>query len=145
MRHRRCRIVSDGDEPAGSAVESALSTDRALSLLSDARRRQLLIVLLDRKPDAEIGVDSETLKRVLCRAPGGQPLSGDTAYRIIISMHHNHLPRLVESDVIEWNEWEDTVEPGPAFDVIEPFIEHLDRNREALPEDWRGIPGVDDE
>lgn len=137
--------MSNSNEATGSGGEPALSTDHALSLLSDARRRRLLIVLAERKPGSELGVDSETLEQELLRTPDDRPLSPIDADRIIISMHHNHLPRLVECDVIEWNEWEDTVEPGPAFDVIEPFIEYLDRNREKLPADWRCVKEVTDE
>ncbi len=137
--------MRERDETAEPAVESALSTDHALSLLSDARRRRLLIVLADRKPDSELGVDSETLERVLLQTPSDHPPASVDGDRIIISMHHNHLPKLAECDVIVWNEWEDTVEPGPAFDVIEPFIEYLDCNREDLPADWRYVRGVHDE
>lgn len=134
--------MSEGSGTDRPTIESSLSTDRALSLLSDSRRRRLLIALMDRKPDPEVGVDPETLKQELLRTRSGLRFSSADADRIVVSMHHNHLPKLVECDVLEWNEWDDTVEPGSAFDAIEPFIEVLDRNRSDLPSDWRRVRGV---
>lgn len=136
--------MSEGDEADRSTVDSTLTTDRALSLLSDFRRRRLLIALVDRKPEPELDVDPEALKREFVRTRDTPRLSPADVDRVVISIHHNHLPRLVECDVLQWNEWDDTVEPGPAFDAIEPFIEALDHDRAELPSDRTRVREVDE-
>lgn len=134
--------MSDTGGTPDHSDDPSLNTDRALSLLADSRRRRLLIELADRNPGAEICVDSATLERALRRTQRDHRSASIDVDRAIISMHHIHLPKLAECDVIAWNELEDTVEPGPAFEAIEPFIDYLDRNREDLPADWRPVWGT---
>lgn len=136
--------MSEEKQVEDTDIQLSLSTDRALSLLSDPRRRQLLIELAERKPDAEMRVDSDSLEQELLRTQSGLRFSSVDADRIIISMHHTHLPKLADHDVIEWNEWDDTIERGAAFDALEPFIECLDRHREELPSDWRCVRSISD-
>lgn len=98
--------------------------DEGLRLLVDRPRRALLLELLEGGPQTEVSVpedidtgryDSEELRSQL---------------------YHVHLPKLADSDVIQWNEQQGTVVRGPQFDEIQPLVSVLDANAEQLHGEW---------
>ncbi|GAB7018201.1 DUF7344 domain-containing protein [Halostagnicola bangensis] len=88
------------------------TVDEAFELLTDQRRRLFLEVMQNygesiTLPDAA----EEVAKR-----EAGQPVSELPAQRVAnvyISLYHDHLPRLVEFDLVEYNQDRDLVSPGP--------------------------------
>lgn len=105
-------------------TDEGLSTDACLTLLSNARRRAVLLSIYDR------GGDDEPI-------PVEEVVTGSIPEPVAVALNHNHLPKLEERDVIRWNREEGTVAAGRAFGGIEPFIDRLDGGRERLPDDWR--------
>ena len=73
-------------------------TDDLLTALSNVQRRELLDSLIaDTPPDA-----AET---------PGITVQGDTA------MHHVHLPKLADSELVDWNRETNRVTRGPNFEA----------------------------
>jgi hypothetical protein len=54
-----------------------------------------------------------------------------------IRMHHVHLPKLTEAGYVESSDDGERVTPGDAFEEIQPLLDVLEENQEALP----GIAG----
>jgi len=55
---------------------------------------------------------------------------------VLLEMHHNHLPKLVEASFVDWNRGENVLRRGPRFDEIAPLIELIIEHREELPAGW---------
>ncbi|RKD95259.1 DUF7344 domain-containing protein [Halopiger aswanensis] len=94
--------------------------DRVYDLLSDRRRRHLLYLLLD---GDRLPVDEIALR--LAAWEGETPLPAvedDRRRRIATALRHNHLPRLADHDVIEYDPDGETVAPGPDFDAVESVV-----------------------
>jgi hypothetical protein len=103
--------------------DEEMSADACLTLLSNARRRAVLLSINDREADEPIPIE--------------EVVAGSLPDPVEVALNHNHLPKLEKHDVVRWNRERGTVAAGPAFGRIEPFIESLDGNRERLPDDWR--------
>ena len=106
--------------------------DRVHTLLSDSRRRYLLYALSE---SGRHTVD-ELARRLLERERTGLTNAGagseSKRERIVTELVHNHLPRLADHDVVDYCADRETVEPGIAFDDVEPFLEHA-RSIEQSP------------
>lgn len=96
--------------------------DRLYDLLSESRRRYLLYLL---SASGRQSVD-ELARRLVARERTGSTSAGSESkrQRVVTALVHNHLPRLAEHDVVDYHADRKTVEPGDAFDEIEPFLEH---------------------
>ena len=97
-----------------SSVETPL--DEYLELLANEKRRRLLYRL--DTAEAEVSVPDDV--------PGSH--SGSTE-RTTIEYCHQHLPKLDEAGVINWERETNNVEPGPEFEEIRPLfqiVESLD-------------------
>lgn len=95
--------------------------DEQFSVLADVERRRLLVALLKENPRsdvlnkiAESDDDAETGRRR-------------------VAIHHNHLPRLEDHGLVEWDRENAIVAKGPEFEKIEPFLLVLDEHRDELP------------
>lgn len=96
--------------------------DDALNALADVQRRKLLLSLLDHNPqDDSPVVISDTESEV-------EPLENSA------SMHHVHLPKLVEYGLIKWNKENNVVSKGPEFVEIRPLLVLLDNHADELPD-----------
>ena len=97
--------------------------DLALDALSDPRRRRLLTRLKDRNP-----LDHDAFPEELDadRDPD----------RVLLEMHHSHLPRLVEAGYVDWDRDEGVLRRGPRFDEVAPLIELIVEHRDELPAGW---------
>jgi hypothetical protein len=52
-----------------------------------------------------------------------------------MELYHTHLPKLATEGVVEWDREVETVSRGPAFEEIEPALQLLAANPNALPGD----------
>lgn len=98
--------------------------DDALDALNHIQRRKLLIALLEHNPQNDSPIvlaDNE---------------DENTAIKELIEMNHVHLPKLVDYGFIEWDQENNEVSKGPAFDEICPLLELLDNHQDELPADW---------
>ena len=101
-----------------------ISFDDMVDALANIQRRKLLIALLEHNPqdDSPIVIaDSD---------------SEANAVERLVTMHHTHLPKLVDYGFIEWDEETHEVRKGPKFDEIRPLLELLDDHEDELPPDW---------
>lgn len=101
-----------------------ISFDDMVNALADVQRRKLLIALLEHNPQDDSPVVIVGSK------------SGANAVERLVTMHHVHLPKLVDYGFIEWDEGNHEVMKGPTFDEIRPLLELLDDHEDELPSDW---------
>ncbi len=118
-------IQSDGDELAatdhqafedtglvdvirGDTDEEPASIDTLFESLAHPRRRTVLDVLSHQLHPIHV----ETLAREVGASEQDtteQQVSGDDVETILVSLHHNHLPRLADADLIEYDADEERV------------------------------------
>lgn len=91
-----------------------VSLDDLLGALSHARRRKLLNSLSADPPPQRI-IDS------------GITVDDDMV------MHHNHLPKLANCGLINWDREANRVTKGPNFEAAEEILEFLADNEGILP------------
>lgn len=91
--------------------ESPASIDEVFALLSDQRRRLLLQVMRSYEeeltlPDAAEEVATlETGRSVV-------NISAECVADVYLSLYHDHLPRLVDAGLLEYDQSRDLVSPG---------------------------------
>ncbi|NGM69667.1 hypothetical protein G6M89_11725 [Natronolimnobius sp. AArcel1] len=96
--------------------------DHTYKLLSNARRRQLLYLLVE---PGQWTVD--TLARRLTAWEQDTPAPAVTETQksqVKATLVHNHLPRLADHDTIEYDADKETVAPGERFNDVRSFIDH---------------------
>lgn len=108
-------------------TESA-SLDVMLDVLSNSRRRRILLAVADHNPRDE---DEFTPDEVAADQTDDECLE-----RLNTSLQHVHLPKLAERGYIEWEPNTQTVRRGPNFDDIEPLLRLMEEHRDELPDDW---------
>ena len=108
MTRSRVDSGGSGDRPESGDFETALE------LLVDERRRQVLLTL--RECDSTVSLDELAL-RVASRTQestvGGE--SQELTDRVKTSLHHAHLPKLHDANVVEYD-----VDQGTVALVMEP-------------------------
>lgn len=100
------------------------SLNDLFEVLSHEYRRYILWVLA--KPDDRADAVIDTTQFT---GPGGEP---DILYLELI---HNHLPKLDDYDLVDWNPETETLRRGPRFEEIEPFLDVME-DRDRIPRDW---------
>ncbi|ELY60413.1 hypothetical protein QA600_07175 [Natronococcus sp. A-GB1] len=90
--------------------ESPAAVDESLELLADRRRRLLLEVM--RTYGEELTLP-DAAEEVAVRETGRKvtELSAERVANVYISLYHDHMPRLVEADLIEYDQERDLVIP----------------------------------
>lgn len=91
----------------------------ALELLTRQSRRGILMDLRDSDPGDSLSM-AEANEEVEFEA----------------DLIHNHLPRLEEAGVIEWDRKGSKIYRGPEFERIEPLLRLIDEHEDELPPDW---------
>jgi hypothetical protein len=108
---------------------TAKDTDRSLDRMFDAlrhpyRRRILALVnRLEDPMDRGLSIDDVATE-------------GDDVEGLRIELHHAHLPKLDEMGYIDWDETDQRIHWGPAFEEIESLIDVLADHREELAVGW---------
>lgn len=96
------------------------SLDKALLNLASVYRRRVLLALSDPQTAEEVSILDDVY-------------AGETNIENLkTQMYHNHLPRLEDAGLIEWQKEDQQVVKGPKFDEIEPLLELLADNAEEL-------------
>lgn len=107
--------ASRGQQPLG----------KALHVLSDAYRRELLLALLAANPQDDDDRDPLNL------------LDSDTEPGVLqAELFHKHLPMLEAEGFIEWDRDSGTISKGPDWAAIEPLLALIDTHRDELPDGW---------
>lgn len=100
--------------------------DTVLNVLEKRYRRRLLVALLEHNPQVadnpQISSDTES--------------ATENLETLTILTWHKHLPKLEESEFIEWDRDTNSIQKGPQFDEIQPLLELLQNHADELPDDW---------
>ena len=91
---------------------TGLDIETSYSLLSNARRRQLLALL----GEARVWTVDALAREIAARDDA-------TVDRIELTLVHNHLPRLADYDVIEWDGRSGDVVRSDRYADLEPLLE----------------------
>lgn len=93
-----------------SRPTGAQSLDAAFTLLKDPRRRHLVSILADRVAPVSL---SELAAAVAARESETDPdeVSAETVDAVAATLHHKHLPRLVDADLVTYDAESRTVTP----------------------------------
>lgn len=103
---------------------SSIGFDEMLDAIGHVQRRKLLVALLEHNPQddspvivTDFGSDEKAMSRP-------------------VEMQHNHLPKLKDYGLIEWNQKSQQVVKGANFDEIRPLLKLFDQHEDELPADW---------
>ncbi|MDJ1430913.1 hypothetical protein [Halostagnicola sp. A-GB9-2] len=96
----------ESQEAPSTAVEDGLE------LLADQRRRLLLEVMQNYGESITLPDAAEEVAKRETGEPVSE-ISAQTVANVYISLYHDHLPRLVEAELVEYNQDRDLVSPGP--------------------------------
>lgn len=109
--------------------EQQISIETALELLIKQQRRQIL----RRMADTTDGIPVDRLTRHLREANSPRPDGNGSAQRRGIELHHVHLPKLRDANVIEHDTDQGIVRRGAAFREVLALLEAIDDHRECTP------------
>lgn len=112
--------------PFMSDVHQSISTEKVLRLLADQQRRQILRRVAD-TPD---GTTVDQLKSHPEMTNSVNPDESGSVERREIDLHHVHLPKLREANVIEYDPRQGTVHRGREFQDVFSLLEVIDSHRE---------------
>jgi hypothetical protein len=97
------------------------SLNELFEILSHEYRRYVLWVLAD--PDRRTEDGLGTILRS----------EGDEEPDVLeLELRHNHLPKLDDYGLVDWNPSAETLTRGPRFAEIEPFLDVLDEDRDDV-------------
>jgi hypothetical protein len=91
----------------GALVGVELAPEERYSLLASARRRLALSLLEETTAPVTLEEFAASIVAREEASAGG----GDTVERVAISLHHVHLPRLVDAGVLEYDSTRRLIEP----------------------------------
>lgn len=111
-----------------SNSEQQISTETALKLLTNQQRRQILRRVAD-TPD---GTTVDQLTQHLRGSDSLQPDGNGSVEHRGIELHHVHLPKLQEANVIEYDTDQGTVHRGREFQDVLSLLELIDDHREDI-------------
>lgn len=99
---------------------TAIETEDAIRLLSDEERRTVVAALVD-LPDNVV-----TVRELADRFDGGPSpeMSAPLHHRHLVSIKHNHLPRLDEAGLVEYDARSETVRYHPD-ERVERLVEFV--------------------
>lgn len=103
---------------------TSMSFDSHLDALGHVDRRRLLLALLHANTEDDLPVEVDQLEHDTAEGPLRQ------------SMHHVHLPKLVDCGFVDATLDQYSVTTGPRFAEVRPLLELLDANRDQLPDGW---------
>lgn len=102
-----------------------LTTDQALDLLCDDRRRRVVRTL--RESEGAMALD-ELAADVVARGDDVAPeeVSADRRERIAASLHHCHLPKLDAADVVKYDPVANRASVTETVEELQPYFDVID-------------------
>lgn len=110
---------------------NAARMEAACSLLAESERRYVLYQLANRE-QAHIE-DLVTQVAAWEREEPADAIDRETRQYVYVSLVHNHLPRLADYDIIDYDLRSGDIVLDHGFDDIKPLLEQF-RQTEAIPE-----------
>ena len=99
-------------------ITADLSRNERFELLASEPRRLVLEVLSDR--DTPLGLD-DLATAVATRRSDDLAPDSDAVEQTAVSLHHAHLPRLADADVIEYDTEARRVNDAKRLSIVRPF------------------------
>jgi hypothetical protein len=109
------------DEAVPTPAEE-LSRDECFELLSNHRRRYTLHYLEHNGEEATLGELADQIAAWENEIPP-ESVSYDQRKRVYTSLQQVHLPRMDDTGVVEFDDREGLVEPGPAAEDLDIYLE----------------------
>lgn len=92
--------TSTGSRGTKLANSEHLADGDRYELLASARRRTTLDVLAGRSAPVDL---AELARTVAARETGVDATDADAVERVAVSLHHNHLPKMDDWDVVDYD------------------------------------------
>ena len=105
------------------STEAVTLFDTHLDALRHVDRRRLLLALLNAE-EAALPIELDQLEYETAESD------------VLLSFHHNHLPKLEDLGLVDVDPAQHSVTTGPRFEEIKPLLELTDTHRDQLPPDW---------
>jgi len=87
-------------EPENPLPEAALLDDDTRHRILSSKRRRVLLDLLD---DRQTPVDLDVLAEAVEIRENGGGARSEGVEPVAVTLHHNHLPRLAEAGIVEYD------------------------------------------
>lgn len=113
-------------------METGSEVDAVLEACGDAHRRIVLAVLVDQQRT----VTTDDLTKAILKHNHHTPLTeadGETLMQIKTALHHVHIPKLVDSRLVEYDSERSLVEPTAYLDQIRARLSPLLDADSGLP------------
>lgn len=111
------RAVSNEPDDGGGG----LPVDAVFDVLRSPRRRYVLYQLSERSEP--MGVDALAARVAAWEdEPDGGGADGDDRRRVLASLHHTHLPKLIELGLVEYDEAERRVTMADRTAAVDPYL-----------------------
>jgi hypothetical protein len=129
---------STGDTLSGPGE---ITADAFFDLLSNRRRRYALHCLEQRGETADLG---DVARQVAAWENGKEvdAISASERKSVYTSLQQFHLPKLDEKGVVEFDQREGTVEPGPATEEFDIYMEVVERGSIPWSHYYLSLTGV---
>lgn len=113
--------------PSVGSHPSLLSLDRLLDVLAADLRRRVVQHLADR--DESMSLDSLVTAIAAARTPGSESTGSANRESTRLALCHSHLPKLADSDVIEFDPDSGIVSPGPQLHTASGTLDAVESVR----------------
>lgn len=98
---------------------NGMDVDRVFTVLSDERRRLILEYLLEGPSPATV---SELVDHLVTAELNGHEHPDDLRDRIAVSLHHVHLPKLADSNLVDFDPEREEIDAREAVSAVEPCL-----------------------
>lgn len=109
------------DEPPPMALDAEGFDPETHRALASTVRRRVLYVLLEEHREWSRG-ELATALRVWDRAGSGEQVMTADRERVVVELHHNHLPRLDQAGLLSYDHGTGVVTPVPVPDAVERAV-----------------------
>ncbi|ELY70755.1 hypothetical protein CYV19_03095 [Natronobacterium gregoryi SP2] len=113
---------ADGGSSDSDSTNATLTEDELFEMLSNRRRRYVLHQLMQEDERIDVG----TLSEEIAASEDGidlQAVSSTDRKRVYTALHQSHLPKMDEAGVLEFNKDRGFVEPTPALEDVEIYMD----------------------
>jgi hypothetical protein len=105
------------------------SLSELFEILSHESRRRILMAVGQNNPQDEDDI-------ILESAGDEQEVDVEILEHVKLQLQHQHLPKLADAGLIDWDSESGTITRGPRFDEIEPLLKLMHDDQDELPDDW---------
>lgn len=103
-------------------ITQSISTEKALEIVAKSECRSILTRLRDSE-DNVLAV-GDLVNHITSENPPPEPTGPERTERIVLRLEHNHLPRLANTGLIEYDDRTDTVRyhPNERVEKLHQFV-----------------------